>query len=49
METEEKDLEMTFTEEEVQEIADWIESLTLVDLAALRKYWEDCHESKTFN
>lgn len=49
MESDEKDVEMTFTEEEVQELIDWVESLTLVDLEALKRYWEDCHDSKTFN
>lgn len=30
----------TFTEDEVQEIIDWVESLTIVDLAALKLHWE---------
>ena len=37
---EEPDLEMTFTEAEVDEIKNWVESLTLIDLAALKDYWE---------
>lgn len=37
---EEPDLEHTFTEEEVQDLATWIESLTLIDIAALKNYWE---------
>ena len=37
---EEIDLEHTFTEDEVQDIVDWIESLTLIELAALKHYWE---------
>ncbi len=35
-----EDLEHTFTEDQVQELIDWIESLTLIDIAALKSYWE---------
>ena len=38
--SDEEECEHTFTEEEVQELANFIESLTLIDIAALKKYWE---------
>lgn len=44
---EEPDVQHTFTEEEVQELANWIESLTLVDIAALKAYWEKRQECET--
>lgn len=40
MESEEPDVEHTFTDEQIQELIDWLESLTLVDIAVLKIAWE---------
>jgi hypothetical protein len=36
----------TFTEEEIKEIIDWLESITIVDIAALKKIWESMPETQ---
>lgn len=36
----EDEIESTFTEAEIQALIDWIESLTIIELAAIRAEWE---------
>lgn len=32
--------ESTFTEEQQQELVDWLESLTLAEIQTIKNYWE---------
>lgn len=45
MDMDDIDLNEGFSEKEVQEIIDWIESLDLVELSKLREYWLQCQKN----
>lgn len=44
---EQPDLSEMFTDEEMEEIKEWIESLTVSDLAKLKSYWESRSKVET--
>lgn len=44
---EQPDLSEMFTDEEMEEIKEWVESLTVSDLAKLKTYWESRSKVET--